>query len=525
MHGDNKNSLMEQTIKNLPPDCFHGAMIGLEREGLRVRHDGLISQATHPHILGSPLTHPFITTDFSEALLELVTPPCKNSHDALSFLSDTDTFVRQQLNGEYVWSASMPCFLRGEADIPIAHYGNSDLGKMKMIYRRGLAHRYGKVMQVIAGIHFNYSFSESILARLQFAEKQDISVTEYISDKYMAVIRNIQRYGWLNIYLFGASPAICHSFTENRPSYLDTFDKTSYLHPHATSLRMSDIGYTNNCSNRKFDVSYDSLEAYLRTLGYLINMPHAAYDDINERNKNEAQQLNSNILQIESEYYATVRPKQVPKDGESYFKALQHRGIRYVELRSLDINPFYPSGLEHNQMHFLEVFMHYCLLKNSPIINQHERRCIDKNQNDVALQGRNPKLHIDRFDGKIKMKTWALQIVDEMQTIADTMDISHDTTRYNRALTEQRRKVLDPQLTPSARILHEMYENRESFTEFSLRKSAEHHDHFQAIQLATGHHKYYEYVCRKSHREQQKLETCDNPREMINRLILNEVTA
>ena len=516
---------MKHLIKQLQLNSFQGAMIGVEKESLRIKRKGVISETSHPPALGSPLTHPCITTDFSEALLELITPPCKSSRDALDFLADTETFVHQQLRNEYMWSASMPCLLRGEEDIPIARYGHSSTGMMKTVYRRGLAHRYGKKMQVIAGAHFNYSFPTSLLTEMQQAENNQGPISLYINQKYMAMIRNMQRYGWLNLYLFGASPAICHSFAETKPDKLSHFDNRTYFHPYATSLRMSDIGYTNNNMHRNIKVSYDSIEAYIRTLGAVINTPHPAYDGIGKNRSDGLQQLNSNILQIENEYYTTVRPKQIPQDDESHFKALQERGIRYVEVRSLDINPFSPSGLDQSQLNFMEVIMHYCLLKDSPMINDHESNTIKQNLNQVAYEGRNPKLQLQCGNGSIHMQQWALDIMDEMQSISQTLDAAHDTLRYSRALCEQREKIINPALTPSARILSDMHEHEESFTEFAMRKSREHHKYHQSRKLSQRRREYYESLSRKSYRQQQELERSDTCRQLGDQLLISSVTA
>jgi len=515
---------IEKKIMQIPLDCYPGTMIGVEKESLRIGRDGFISHAPHPYILGSSLTHPCITTDFSEALLELVTPPCTSSHDALTFLTDTETYVHQQLPDEYLWPASMPCLLRGEDDINIACYGSSELGKMKTIYRRGLAHRYGKTMQVIAGTHFNFSFPTSLLAALQLTDKDPTSLTTYSNQKYMASIRNMQRYGWLNLYLFGASPAICQSFVDDKPDNLGHFDQNTYYHPYATSLRMSDIGYTNNRTHSDIQVCYDSLEEYIETLGDIINTPHPCYENISHDSNSEPQQLNSNILQIENEYYTTVRPKQIAQQDESHFKALQQRGIRYVELRSLDINPFSPTGLEHKQLHFLELFMHYCLLKDSSNIDRQEADDIRNNHNHVAMEGRNPKLQLKRNGNNINMQQWSLEILDEMQAIATVLDKTHDSLRYSRTLSEHQAMLLDPSLTPSARILAEMLNNKESFTEFSMRKAIEHRDYYQSKQLSDRRFEYYESLSRKSHCQQKTLENSDDNKAVIDRLVTNSVS-
>lgn len=507
---------IQKITHQLPVDCFRGAKTGVEKESLRVKPDGRISQAKHPQILGSPLTHPCITTDFSEALIELITPPCTNSSEVLDFLTDTETFVHQQLPSEYLWSSSMPCFLNSQKEIPIAQYGSSQLGQMKTIYRRGLAHRYGKNMQVIAGMHFNFSFSSNLWNQLhqkhclQSKQQKVLPLNTYINTHYMGVIRNMQRFGWLNLYLFGASPAICQSFTEPDSHNLQALDNESYYLPYATSLRMSDIGYTNKRNNHSLRVSYDSIDSYAQTLAEIMNQPHPEYSAINNLDDKQAQQLNSNILQIENEYYTTVRPKQIPHPDESHFEALQSRGIRYVELRSLDINPFHPNGLNQSQLEFLEIYMHYCLFKESPLIDIKSAEEIESNQNSVARSGRQPSLKISRDFKNIKMLKWAEEILKEMLPIARSLDEAYQTVRYSRSLDEHLQMVKDSSLTPSARILSEMQDNNESFTEFAMRKSKQHHAYYHSISLPEERLNYFKALSRKSLRQQLMMEKVDN---------------
>ena len=204
------------------------SQVGLEKECLRVSPEGTLSQAQHPKALGSPLTHPYITTDYSEALAEFITPPFVNTIDALNFLRDTQRFVYDELDDELLWVTSMPCVVAGETSIPIAQYGNSNPGMMKTVYRRGLGHRYGRVMQTIAGVHFNYSFPESFWPLYQEIEQDKGDLQDFISESYFGLIRNLQRFGWLVPYLFGASPAVCMSFIGGKPTILEEFnDNTS----------------------------------------------------------------------------------------------------------------------------------------------------------------------------------------------------------------------------------------------------------------------------------------------------------
>lgn len=503
---------------DLPDSALTGGKTGLEKESLRINYDGNIAVTPHPKSLGAPLTHSCITTDFSEALLELVTPPCARPAEAIDFLNNTEAFVHRRLDGEYLWAASMPCRLDGNSDIPIARYGDSELGKKKTRYREGLALRYGKTMQVIAGVHFNYSFSDTLWTALRKQPDSTPVSTDDINARYMGMIRNLQRFGWINLYLFGASPAVCRSFTEKRPVHLRAFDEQTWFHPHATSLRMSDIGYTNDRIHTRHQVIYHSLPAYIESLDKLTQTPHPKFALLDSSYSGTPRQLNGNILQIENELYATVRPKQIPQDDETYLDALRMRGIRYVELRSIDVNPFFPNGITAEQLAFVELLMHYCLLQPSPEISDSEALIIHQNYNDTAYRGRDPQLNLLRDGHPVRLHDWAMQIIDNMQAIADAMDKAHHTNEYSCALNIQRNCVAFSELTPSSRMLQVMENNNESFTEFVLRQSMQHHRHHLDQRLETEREKYYQALSRKSHRQQQIMEADDKLSALIERL-------
>lgn len=347
-----------------------GGNIGLEKESLRVTPDGNISRTKHPAALGSALTNRYITTDYSEAQTEVITPPFSASRDALEFLGDAHAFVYSKLQDEILWATSMPCVLDSGANIPIAQYGSSNAGQMKTIYRRGLGHRYGRVMQVISGVHFNYSPSDAFWQMYQELQRDSVQPRAFIDKQYFAMVRNLKRYGWLIPYLFGASPAVCKSFIGDRETRLLEFNENTYFGPFATSLRMGDIGYTN--SREKgigINVCYDSLDSYITSLSYAINTSCPEWERIGTVVNGRYEQLNSNILQIENEHYSTVRPKQIAGGLEKPTLALQKRGVRYVELRSSDVNAFHPLGISQEQLWFLEAFMLFCLLQDSPGIS------------------------------------------------------------------------------------------------------------------------------------------------------------
>ncbi|MCH9670350.1 MAG: glutamate--cysteine ligase, partial [Gammaproteobacteria bacterium] len=215
-----------------------------------------------PLALGSTLTHPLITTDYSEALLEFITPPMASASESLARLEQIHRFTAARLGSERLWASSMPCVVNGDESVPIAVYGSSNSGTLRHVYRRGLALRYGRIMQVISGVHYNFSLPVAMWPVLHEGQSAttDSSLQAFISAQYMGLIRNVLRYGWLLLYLFGASPAVCRSFLGERADRFSHFDKSTVFEPYATSLRMSDIGYSNR-NPAGLDVSYDTLDA------------------------------------------------------------------------------------------------------------------------------------------------------------------------------------------------------------------------------------------------------------------------
>jgi len=436
--------------------------IGLEKESLRVSPEGTISATGHPPALGSALTHPYITTDYSEALTEFITPPFTDMLEALQFLCETQQFVYANLQDELLWATSMPCVVRGETSIPIARYGTSNAGMMKTVYRRGLGYRYGRTMQVIAGVHFNYSFPERFWSAYRQLEGDGRTLRDFVSESYMGLIRNLQRFGWLVPYLFGASPAVCKSFLNAQATDMASFDANTYYEPYATSLRMGDIGYQNNQENAVgVKACYDSLDAYIDSLVCAITTPCPQYERIGVKVNGEYRQLNANLLQIENEYYSTIRPKQVLLDNEKPTLALKRRGIAYVELRSLDVNAYDPLGINSEQIYFLEAFLLFCLLHDSPPLSERERIEIDENELITAHRGREPGLVLRRGGEEVTLRDWGLELCDRLVAVCEVLDADKVGAPYARALRAQREKLEDPERTPSARMLAEMQANGE----------------------------------------------------------------
>lgn len=488
---------------------------GLEKESLRVGEHGRLSQSLHPAVLGSTLTHPAITTDYSESLLELITPPQSKAQDAYEYLLNIESFVYQQLNGELLWTTSMPCVIGGEDDIRIAEYGSSNAGQMKHIYRQGLALRYGKIMQVIAGVHFNYSIDERFWDVWQANENPEgLDARTFRDERYMAQIRNIQRYGWLIIYLFGASPAVCKTFLQGQKGHADfsVFNESTLYEKYGTSLRMGNIGYTNSNTKKEgkqgLNICYNQLQRYIDGLRRAINTPCPEYSKLGIKTDGKYQQLNDHVLQIENEYYSTVRPKQPLQGFEKPTDALENRGIRYVELRSIDVNAFDPAGLSPRQLAFLEVFMHFCLFSDSPYFEcEQSKKMIDDNQMLVAHRGREPNLKLQRAEGSITLKVWGLELLDQMEGVAELLDRTNDTNIYSLTLSRQRELINDPSLTPSARVLGEMMSHHGGFFDFARYKSEQHREFFRERKLSPELMAHFKTMATDSLKQQADIES------------------
>jgi glutamate--cysteine ligase len=506
---NNKRSTrLDQLLANGQQHLLCGGLKGIEKESLRIAKDGFIAQTPHPKALGSALTHPAITTDYSEALIELITPPFADIRDTLDYLSNIHQFVYDHLDHEILLGASMPCGIDGDESIPIAEYGSSNIGRMKHVYRHGLWHRYGRTMQAIAGIHFNYSVPEALWIALHQQENSQHSLKQFTADAYFGLIRNFQRLGWLILYLFGASPAICKNFFKSRPALMaqfDEFDQGTLYHPYATSLRMSDIGYkSKNQANLKID--YNSLSGYVNSLSKAIETPYPEYEKIGVVVNGEYRQLNSNILQIENEFYSTIRPKQIINSGEKPTLALKRRGIRYIEMRSLDLDLFNPIGIDEAKTRFIEALLLTCLLKDSPMISDQDHYINNANQLTVANFGRKPGLEIVKGNKKILLQDWATEILESMQPVCAILDNESADKPYSSSLTQQQLLVQNSDLTASARILDCMTQTGQPFSRLALNKSAEHARYFSVNKLDKTHTRVFNEMAELSLAKQKEIE-------------------
>lgn len=478
---------------------------GIERETLRVNGNGSLNTAQHPRALGSALTNPQITTDYSESLLEFITPAETDIAIALDKLDAIHRFVYTELGDQMLWSQSMPCHLPSEEEIPIAWYGTSHIGMIKHVYRRGLALRYGKSMQCIAGIHYNYSLSEDLWKLLQATEQTPGDAQQFQSESYIALIRNFHRYSWLLMYLFGASPALSTEFLRGRPHQLDAMSADTLYLPYATSLRMSDLGYQNNAQDGLVP-PYNTLLEYMSSLSRAVRQAYPPYEAMGTQRDGEWIQINTSVLQIENEFYATIRPKRVIRSGERPVEALCRRGVQYIEVRCMDVDPFEPLGISLETSRFLDAFLLFCALDHSPLTNDAEGHENTENFALTVKQGRRPGLTLKRGGEDVSLQAWGLELLEKIAPLAALLDKQRGDQVHAQSMQTQSEKLLDPAKTPSAHVLEAIRAEAGSFAAFALKQSKLLAEQFRARPPSEAETDYFRVLAQASLAEQEQME-------------------
>jgi len=497
----------QERLRSLAPAVLKGIRRGIEKESLRERPDGTLSATPHPAALGSALTHPHITTDFSEAQLELITGVHTDVGACLDELKRIHQFVYRHIGDEVLWCASMPCNLPDEKSIPIGRYGSSNVGRAKTVYRIGLAHRYGRRMQAISGLHYNFSLPEAAWPLPGLGGQ---------NEAYFALIRNFRRHAWLLLYLFGASPAVCASFVAGRAHQLQELKPGILYLPHATSLRMGRLGYLSEAQD-SLAVSYNSIENYAASLEGALTQPYPPYEAIGIREGgvvgdrvDSYRQLGTSLLQIENEFYSTIRPKRVIRPGERPLHALRERGVEYVEVRAMDLDPFSPIGITADTIRFLDVFLLHCLLHDSPQDTPQEIEAIGRNKQLVASRGREPGLRLDRYAKMVDLREWGGQLLAECAPIAAALDAAHGATTHRAALASAAAALDNPALLPSARMLGEMKDRYgDSYIRFALAHSLEYRRALDSEPLSAAAEQQFVRMAAESLAKQREIEAAD----------------
>ncbi|MDD0814719.1 glutamate--cysteine ligase [Curvibacter sp. HBC28] len=486
---------LQSRLNDLTPARLGGIRRGIEKESLRALPGGGLALTPHPLALGSALTHPSITTDYSESQVELITGAQADVEDTLDELTQIHQFVYrvlQQQGDEMLWVSSMPCGLPTDETIPLARYGSSNVGRAKSVYRMGLGHRYGRRMQTISGIHYNWS------------------LPGVSSEQYFALIRNFRRQAFLLLYLFGASPALCPTFVAGREHELQTLSDGALYMPHGTSLRMGRLGYQSD-AQATLAVSYNSLEGYAASLHEALTRPYPAYETLGVRNPGgDYNQLATTLLQIENEFYGTIRPKRTIFPGERPLHALRERGVEYVEVRLMDLDPFVPVGITAQTMRFLDVFLLQCLLADSPPDSPAEIDELKHNQHHTAARGREPGLTLRRAGAEVALVDWGRDILDQCAPIAAALDAAHRSSDYSQAVADARLALAQPERTPSARVLAAMAaEHDNSFVRFVRAQSEQTRSALLAQPWCLEQQARYLALSQKSVADQRAIEVAD----------------
>ena len=486
-----------------------GLQRGIEKESLRICNNGKLAQTPHPQALGSALTHPHITTDFSEALLEFITPVFSDIDESLECLDKVHRFTYPNLDGELLWTASMPCILEGDDNIPVAQYGSSNVATMKTAYRKGLGNRYGRLMQTISGIHYNFSLPDDLWASLQKQDYDKRSLQDYKTESYFKLIRNFRRFSWLLIYCYGASPAVCKSFLRgNNGHNLEELDNGTVYLPYGTALRMGDLGYQSN-AQENLKICYNSIDNYIDTLRRAITNTHPDYEKIGIKVDGDYRQLSDALLQIENEFYSPIRPKRVTQSGETPIGALKERGVEYIEVRCIDVNPYLPLGIDADQIRFIDCFLLYCLFERSPLCDDDDRELINYNLKAVVNRGREPNLQLKARTGDRSLNDWANKLLDDVDKIAAQLDTAYGGDDYQRVCQQQREKIDDASLTPSAAILADMEKQQQPFFRFAMDLAEQHGNDFCSRPLTGEDLDYFLQKTELSKQQQAEIEAAD----------------
>jgi glutamate--cysteine ligase len=500
----------EERLGALTPEILRGIRRGLEKESLRVQPDGRLAATPHPAALGSALTHPHITTDFSEAQLELITGVHTSVEACLEELTQIHQFVARAIGDERLWCASMPCRLPAEKDIPLGRYGDSNVGTAKTVYRRGLAYRYGRHMQTISGIHYNLSMPETAWPALQKADARGGSPDAHRNDAYFALIRNFRRHAWLPLVLIGASPAVCASFVAGRRHALQTLANGTLYLPYGTTLRMGPLGY-QSAAQSNLAVSYNDLKSYAHSLHGALTQPYPPYEKIGIKVGDEYRQLSTALLQIENEFYGTIRPKQPIESGERPLHALGARGVAYVEARLVDLDPTSPIGIRADTMRLLEIFLLYCLLADSPPDTPAEAAELGHNQHTAAERGRAPDVGLMRGGEEVRLVDWGSEVLAACAPIAAALDAAHGGSAYRAALSEAQAMLADLARTPSARVLAELEAFAgKSYSDLGLAQSHAHRATLLAQPLDHAVAARFAQMAEQSHADQRTIEAADD---------------
>ncbi|MGU8763518.1 bifunctional glutamate--cysteine ligase GshA/glutathione synthetase GshB [Clostridium perfringens] len=428
-------------------DYFIKANFGLEKENVRVTERGNLALTPHPKAFGDRENNPYIKTDFSESQLEMVTPVCNTLEEVYSFICNLNKVVSLEImkNGEFLWPQSNPPILPREEEIPIAKLSNRE----DELYRENLGYKYGKKKQVISGIHYNFSFKEEFIKLLYKELKVKKDFREFKDDIYLRMARNFQKYHWLLIYLTGASPVFHESYIEEIKEEGEKLGEDSYYIKDDTSLRNSSYGYKNK---KDYYVSYNSIEEYASDIKNLVK---------------------DKEIQSIKEYYNPIRLKSL--GSEDMLESLLHKGIDYLEVRLLDLDPLSIQGVNKETLYLVHLFMIYTLLKENKEITYKDQEEFFKNHDMVALKGRNEDAVIHENGVPVLLKDKGREILSEMDEIVEILFSNNE--EFKNVIKRALEKINNPHDTISEKLIKDIKE--EGYINFHMRLAKEYLNNFK----------------------------------------------
>ncbi|EGT5620117.1 bifunctional glutamate--cysteine ligase GshA/glutathione synthetase GshB [Clostridium perfringens] len=428
-------------------DYFIKANFGLEKENVRVTESGNLALTPHPKAFGDREKNAYIKTDFSESQLEMVTPVCNTLEEVYSFICNLNKVVSLEImkNGEFLWPQSNPPILPREEEIPIAKLSNRE----DELYRENLSYKYGKKKQVISGIHYNFSFKEEFIKLLYKELKVEKDFREFKDDIYLRMARNFQKYHWLLIYLTGASPVFHESYIEEIKEEGEKLGEDSYYIKDDTSLRNSSYGYKNK---KDYYISYNSIEEYASDIKNLVK---------------------DKEIQSIKEYYNPIRLKSL--GSEDMLESLLHKGIDYLEVRLLDLDPLSIQGVSKETLYLVHLFMIYTLLKENKEITYKDQEEFFKNHDMVALKGRNEEAVIYENGVPVLLKDKGREILSEMDEIVEILFSNNE--EFKNVIKRALEKINNPHDTISEKLIKDIKE--EGYINFHMRLAKEYLNNFK----------------------------------------------
>lgn len=387
--------MLEKIKSLLTREDLLGGHFGIEREGLRCEISGKLALTPHPEVFGEKLRNPYITTDFSESQLELITPAMDTLEQTYDFLSGLYDIAVMEIGDEYIWPQSMPCIIPEDKKIPIARFCKCPPGVDAESYRQKLMLKYGGKKQLVSGIHYNFSFKESLIQKLHTAYAPQLDTKSFKNSLYLKVTRNYLRYRWLIIYLLGSTSTMHETYVEACGKQLKKISSDSFSSDGALSYRNGDCGYQNKTA---IFPNYDSVGEHIASLERFIK---------------------EGTIESHKELYSQIRLKA--KDNGNLLESLQKDGICYLEYRSIDINPFDRAGISLNDLYFMQLFNLYLLFKEESDYTLWQEEALE-NQKAIATHGQK-ELQLKKDGNLVLKENWGMEMLQEMRKLNDTLGL------------------------------------------------------------------------------------------------------